>query len=72
MLWPMILLFLPKINFIGFRGETAGIRFDDVILMLVAGSLLIDWIGRLDLTVEPLPMVGFVVVGVFCVFGSQL
>ena len=62
----MILLFLPKINFIGFRNETAGIRFDDVILLLVAAVVVIDSIGRLDLTVEPLPLAGFTVIGVFC------
>lgn len=62
----MIFLFLPKINFIGFRSETAGIRVDDVILLLVAGTMLIDWFGRLDLTIEPLPAAAFMVIGVFC------
>ena len=66
-LWPVILLFLPKINFISFRNETAGIRFDDSILLIVAILLLADWISSLNFTVEPLPLAGFAVVGVFCV-----
>ena len=62
----MILLLLPKINFVGFRGETAGIRLDDIILLIVAGAMLIDWMGRLELTIEPLPLAGFTVVGTSC------
>jgi hypothetical protein len=66
LLWPIILLFLPKINFLGFRSETAGLRFDDVILLILAGAMFTEWLGNLDLTVEPLPLAGFVVVAIFC------
>ena len=59
-------VFLPKINLVGFRGETAGIRFDDSILLIVTILLLVDWITSLDFTIEPLPLAGFAVVGVFC------
>jgi hypothetical protein len=65
-LWPTILFFIPKINLIGFRNETAGIRFDDSILLVVAALLLFEWIARLDFTIDPFPLTGFAVVGVFC------
>lgn len=65
-LWPVVLFFLPKINFIGFRNETAGIRFDDSILLIVTILLLVDWITNLNFNIEPLPLAGFAVVGVFC------
>jgi len=65
-LWPVILLFLPKINFIGFRNETAGVRLDDAVLLVVAGCWVIDWIGRLELTLEPVPLAGFIVICLFC------
>jgi len=66
LLWPMILLFLPKINLLGFRNETAGIRLDDIVLMMIAGCWVVDWIGRLELTIEPVPLAGFTVVCLFC------
>jgi hypothetical protein len=66
LLWPVVLFFLPKINFISFRNETAGIRFDDAILLIVAILALVDWITSLDFTIERLPLVGFEVVFVFC------
>jgi hypothetical protein len=65
-LWPVFLFFLPKVNFIGFRNESAGIRFDDSTLLIIAVLLLVGWITNLNFTVEPLPMAGFAVVGVFC------
>ena len=66
LLWPTILFFIPKINLIGFRNETAGIRLDDSILFVVAALLLIDCIARLDFTIDPFPLTGFAVVGIFC------
>jgi hypothetical protein len=66
LLWPIVLLFLPKINLVGVHSETAGIRFDDLILLLLAGAMLIEWIGTLKLTMEPLPLAGFAVVTIFC------
>jgi len=66
MLWPVFLFFLPKINFIGFRNETAGIRFDDSILLIITIVLFVGWITNLNFTIEPLPLAGFAVVGVFC------
>lgn len=65
-LWPVFLFFLPKINFIGFRNETAGIRFDDSILLMITILLLVGWITNLNFTIEPLPLAGFAVAGVFC------
>jgi hypothetical protein len=64
-LWPTILLFIPKINLISFGNETAGIRFDDVVLLLVAAFLLSGWGIKLDLTIDPLPAMGLAVVAVF-------
>jgi hypothetical protein len=66
-LWPTILLLTPKINLISFRNETAGIRFDDFILVTVSTLLLCGWIAELDFHVDPIPAMGFVVVAVFCV-----
>ncbi len=65
-LWPVILLFLPKINLISFSNETSGIRLDDAVLLLVAIWLFGGWLKKLDFIIEPLPAVGFLVVGVFC------
>jgi hypothetical protein len=66
-LWPAILLFIPKINLIGLGDETAGIRLDDFVLLVVAALLLADWIIKLDFTVDPVPAVGLAVVAVFVV-----
>jgi hypothetical protein len=66
LLWPVFLFFLPKINFIGFRNETAGIRFDDSILLILTIFLFVGWITNLNFTIEPLPLAGFAVVGIFC------
>lgn len=66
-LWPTVLLFIPKINLISFRGETAGIRFDDFILLAVISLLLCSWIVNLDFRIDPVPAVGFAVVAVFCI-----
>ncbi len=66
LLWPVILFFLPKINLVGFRNETAGIRVDDSVLLTVGFLLFVGWISRLDFKIEPIPLAGFVVVGVFC------
>jgi hypothetical protein len=65
-LWPTILLFLPKINLISFRDETAGIRFDDIILLAVVAVILCGWIVNLRFDIGPVPAAGFVVVAVFC------
>jgi hypothetical protein len=65
-LWPATLLFLPKINLFSFRNETAGIRFDDFILLVVISLLLCGWIVNLDFNVDSVAAVGFAVVGVFC------
>ncbi|MGD1081462.1 MAG: hypothetical protein ABR881_24325 [Candidatus Sulfotelmatobacter sp.] len=65
-LWPTILLFIPKINLLSFRNETAGIRFDDFILLAVISLLLCGWIVNLDFNIDPVPAVGFTVVAVFC------
>jgi hypothetical protein len=65
-LWPAILLLLPKINLIPFRNETAGIRFDDFILLIVTTLLLCGWIAELDFHIDPVPAMGFAVVAVFC------
>jgi hypothetical protein len=66
-LWPAILLFIPKINLIGLGDETAGIRLDDFVLLVVAALLLADWIIKLDFTVDPVPAVGLAAVAVFVV-----
>jgi hypothetical protein len=65
-LWPTLLLFIPKINLIPFRNETAGIRFDDFILLTVITLLLCGWIVGLDFHIDPIPAMGFAVVAVFC------
>ena len=65
-LWPTILLLIPKINLISFRNETAGIRFDDFILVTVSTLLLCGWIAELDFHIDPIPAMGFAVVAVFC------
>jgi hypothetical protein len=65
-LWPTALLFIPKINLISFRNETAGIRFDDFIILAVFSLLLCGWIVNLDFKLDAVPAVGFVVVAVFC------
>ena len=64
-LWPTILLFIPKINLFGVGEETAGIRFDDVVLLLVAAWLLGGWIIKLDFTIDPIPATAFTVAAVF-------
>jgi len=64
-LWPTILLFIPKINLISFGNETAGIRFDDVVLLSVAAFLLSGWVIKLDFTIDPVPATGLAVVAVF-------
>jgi hypothetical protein len=69
-LWPTILLFTPKINLISFRNETAGIRFDDFILLTVISLLLCGWIVELDFHIDPIPATGLAVVAVF--FTSNL
>src|SRR5271166_3662049 len=65
-LWPTILLLIPKINLIPFRNETAGIRLDDFILLTVITLLLCVWIAELDFHLDPIPASGFAVVVVFC------
>jgi hypothetical protein len=65
-LWPAILLLIPKINLIPFRNETAGIRFDDFILLIVTTLLLCGWIAELDFHIDPIPAMGFAVAAVFC------
>jgi hypothetical protein len=65
-LWPAVLLFLPKINLIGFGDETAGIRFDDVVLLLVAIFLFSGWMVKLDFIIEPFPAAVFAAVAAFC------
>src|ERR1700730_11893772 len=65
-LWPAILLLLPKINLISFRNETAGIRFDDFILLTVITLLLSGWIADLDFKIDAVPAMAFAVVAVFC------
>jgi hypothetical protein len=63
--WPVFLLFLPKINLITFRGETAGIRLDDIVLFVVAAVLVGASITKLRFKVDSLPAIGLAVVGVF-------
>jgi hypothetical protein len=65
-LWPIVLLFLPKINLVSFGGETAGIRLDDIVLFVVTLVLFCGWITRLNFKIEPIPAVTFVVIAVFC------
>jgi hypothetical protein len=65
-LWLVILLFVPKINLISFRDETAGIRLDDFIILAVFSLLLCGWIVKLDFDIDPVPAVGFAVVAIFC------
>ena len=65
-LWPVILFFIPKINLIAFRNETAGIRFDDFILLTVAMLLVCSWIVDMQFTIEKIPAATLLVVGVFC------
>jgi hypothetical protein len=66
MLWPAILFFIPKVNLIPFRNETAGVRFDDFILLIVASLLAIAWVVNLDFKTDPVPAMGFAVVALFC------
>jgi hypothetical protein len=66
-LWPTILLFTPKLNLISFRSETAGVRFDDFILLTVITLLVCGWIVNLYFDIDPVPAVGFVVVFIFCI-----
>jgi O-antigen ligase/polysaccharide polymerase Wzy-like membrane protein len=66
MLWPTILLFLPKVNLIAFRNETAGIRIDDFILFAVMSLVVCGWIVNLDLSLDPVAAMGFALVGLFC------
>jgi hypothetical protein len=65
-LWPVVLLFLPKINLLSFGGETAGIRLDDLVLFLVILVLLCGWVTDLRFKVEPVPATACVVIGIFC------
>lgn len=65
-LWPTILLFTPKINLISFRSQTAGIRFDDVIVLAVITLLLSGWIVNLEFNIDAVPAFAFAVVAVFC------
>lgn len=66
-LWPVILLFLPKVNLISFGGgETAGIRLDDFVLLVVTVVLLASSMSDLRFRVDRIPAIGFGVVAVFC------
>jgi hypothetical protein len=65
-LWPVVLLFLPKINLISFGGETAGIRLDDIVLFVVVVVLLCGWIIRLRFKIDAVPAFAFAMIGVFC------
>ena len=65
-LWPIVLLFLPKINLVSFGGETAGIRLDDIVLFVVALILVCGWIIKLNFKIEAIPRVTFIVIGLFC------
>jgi hypothetical protein len=66
-LWPVFLLFIPKINLISLgQGETAGIRFDDVVLFAVTLILLCSWMTNPRLRVDPVPALGFATIAIFC------
>lgn len=65
-LWPVLLLFLPKLNLISFGGETAGVRLDDVVLLIVILVLCGSWMTNRRFEVGTVPAFGFAVVGVFC------
>jgi hypothetical protein len=65
-LWPVVLLFLPKINLMSFGGETAGIRLDDIVLFLVVAVLLCGWITGLRFQIDSVAAVSFGVIGIFC------
>jgi hypothetical protein len=65
-LWPVALLFLPKINLISFGGETAGIRLDDIVLFVVVIILFGSWIADLRFKIDNIPAVTFVVIAIFC------
>ena len=65
-LWPVILFFTPKINLVSFRNETAGIRFDDLILLTVATLLVGSWIVDMEFSIEAIPSATLLAVGVFC------
>jgi hypothetical protein len=65
-LWPVVLLFLPKVNLVSFGGETAGVRLDDIVLFIVVVVLLCGWIIDLRFRVDGIPAVVFAVTGVFC------
>jgi hypothetical protein len=65
-LWPTLLLIIPKINLIPFRNETAGVRLDDFALLIVATLLLCGWVTELRFRVEAIPATGFAVAAVFC------
>ena len=65
-LWPVLLLFLPKINLITLGGETAGIRLDDLVLVLVAVVLFCSWMTELQFKIDAVPLFGVAVTGIFC------
>lgn len=65
-LWPVVLLFLPKINLISFGGETAGIRLDDIVLFAVVVVLFCGWIIELRFKIDAMPAAAFVMIGAFC------
>ncbi len=65
-LWPIFLLFLPKINLVSVGGETAGVRLDDIVLFLVLLILFCSWMTELHFKVDWLPGIAFGVIGVFC------
>lgn len=66
MLWPVALFFLPKLNLISFKNETAGIRIDDFVLLFVAALLVNGWILKKGFAIDRVALIGLGVVATFC------
>lgn len=60
------LFFIPKLNFLAIGGQTAGIRFDDLVLAAVAAYLFACWVSKAKFKVDRLECSCLAVVGVFC------
>jgi hypothetical protein len=66
-LWPVLLLFIPKINLISFgEGETAGIRLDDAVLLCVLIILICSSMAELRFKVDSVAAAALAVIALFC------
>ena len=42
----IFLLFIPKINFISFKGQSAGVRIDDIVILLIAVVIFTNYLYK--------------------------